>query len=164
MDNNQPFHPLKEFFLRQIQLAQKQANGIDFVIRAKDDLTSVQEEIRKSKKNACANGDEELEQVYQRRLQEGLDYFQEKLLERGYLPEQIIGNFHKLAIPYDARGDAFQFVLDSDFDQGLIAEEIRFCEDLIAKPLEPRMHPGATPGMYRRCYLEYLKEIVSLLS
>ncbi len=169
---------LKTQLRYQFQLARKRCEAIDFIIRAKENLERVREEIRISAGNKRARekdtidgftslNDEQLEQTYLEQLQESLDFVQVELQKRDGYSEQITGILHKMAVPYDAIMDAIQFTIDSDFNKDLVNNEISETEDLINNPPESfviAMHPGASPGIYQRNYLKTLKEIVQRLN
>jgi hypothetical protein len=177
MKNDQKPSAIKRKLLHQLQLARIKAEAMDFVIYARDDLSKVRDVIRtRNEKMAVSenymirSGDplsEEINRVYIQGLQEGLDLVQEELQKTGSYTEQLSGRLHKIAVPFDAIGDAIQFVLDTSFNIVFISKEIAETEDFLLHPPESLINaqnPESTPGIYKRHYLKTLKEIARLLS
>jgi len=105
---------------------------------------------------------EEIEHLYLKQLQECMDLVQLEIHKREHNSEQISGILNRRGVPFDAMGDAYQFILESDFDIDSITKEIQELEDTILNPpkaLLSAIDLKSTPSIYKRTYLLTLKEI-----
>lgn len=147
----------------QLQYARTQAEAINFVIQAKDDLSQVRDEIRQRREKISLL---EIESLYLRQLQESLEIVQSEIQRRGGYAEQIVGILSRRVVPFDAMVNAYQFILESNFDTNLITKEIETTEEIIINPprtLLSARYPESTPNLYKQAYLKTLKSIVQAM-
>lgn len=172
------FHEaLKTKLYHRLLLANKHAEAIDYVIREKNNPNKIKEEIRRNEIRLSArttgqNGDgpnkdgKDLEQAYVEQLKACLEIVQRELKKWGSHSDQITGLLHKLAVVYDATGDAIQFALDTEINIDVIARKMDETEKMITNPPEElvrSLQPGTSPGIYKRNYLIALREIAQLI-
>jgi hypothetical protein len=164
-------------FAHQMSLAREQDEAIFFVIKLNGDLKGIEWRINDLEETLERSKDHdkkldnlkqiELLEVYLMGLRSAHELIRKELTNNQVYSEKITVLLHKLSIPLGAKADAFEFALENGGNIEIIATRIKELEERTFNPPKDRekaMHPGATPGMYNRAFINTLKEIMNMIS